>query len=167
MPENLEKETVFSIINSTPYSRRILDNNVVLVAPNAVHPIFTFSSDLQTDFMTYRSYGNRRGDWRAYDGNNRLGETEYWQIYFDYLRSQGKTYNDAALEQIFNDATTLAGKINFVNANPPLNPENVQRPFVVDDNVLLLNTATPSMSKTIGSRGSLIRSSVNPLCLSV
>jgi hypothetical protein len=162
MPENLEKETVFSIINSTPYSRRILDNNVVLVAPNAVHPIFTFSSDLQTDFMTYRSYGNRREDWRAYDGNNRLGETEYWQIYFDYLRSQGKTYNDAALEQIFNDATTLAGKINFVNANPPLNPENIQRPFVVDDNVLLLNMATPSMSKTIGSRGSLIRSSVNP-----
>lgn len=162
MPENLEKETVFSIINSTPYSRRILNNNVVLVAPNAIHPIFTFSSDLQTDFITYQSYGNRRGDWRVYDSSNRLGETEYWQIYFDYLRSQGKTYNDAALEQIFNDATTLAGKMNFVNANPPLNSTNIYRPFVVDDNVLLLNTATPSMSKTIGSRGNLIRSSVNP-----
>jgi hypothetical protein len=162
MPDALEKETVFSIINSIPYSRRILNNNVVLVAPNTGHPIFTFNSDLQTDFITYQSYGNRRGDWRAWDGNNRLGETEYWQVYFDYLRSQGKTYSDAALEQIFNDSTTLNAKINFVNANPPLNPANVYRPFVVDDNVLLLNTATPSMSKTVGARGNLIRSSVNP-----
>jgi hypothetical protein len=163
MPENLEKETVFSIINSIPYSRRILDNNVVLVAPNAEHPIFTINKDLQTDFITYRSYGDRRGDWRAYDSSNRLEQIEYWQVYFNYLRSQGKTYDDVALERIFNDnGVRLSAKTNFVNANPPLNPANIYRPFVVDDNVLLLNTATPSMSKTIGSRGSLIRSPVNP-----
>ncbi len=163
MPDNLEKETVFSIINSTPYSRRILNNNVVLVAPNAEHSIFTVNKDLQTDFITYQSYGNRRGDWRAWDGSNRLEEIEYWQVYFDYLRSQGKTYDDAALERIFNDGVRLSAKINFVNANPPLNPANVYRPFVVDDNVLFLNTATPSMSKTIGARGNLIRSPISPI----
>jgi len=176
LPNAIDKSACLNIINSTPYASRIstFGGNiayVVLTAPNASYPIFTLpASTPATDFFLPHTYGRRAGGeyWYLYDGGNGMDGSEYLPPYFEYMRSQNMSYNDADLASIL-DVSDYYGrnrKKEFLEANPPLNPNNRSRAVVAtedgEEKIFLINTANPRDSKVVGKRNNLIRAVITP-----
>jgi hypothetical protein len=170
IPDYIDKTSFLSILNSIPYDQRKprdLDA-VLMIAPDLDMSIFAVPANLVlTQPYSDYTYGGRNPNWRRYTGYEPILEEAAWAIYFTYLRSKNRSYDDQSLRalldsQSYGGRTTL--KINFIKANPPLDSDNRYRPFVVtvdgEEKALLLNRTNPADSLVVGKRGSLIRSNV-------
>jgi hypothetical protein len=170
IPDYIDKAQFLSILNSIPYDQRKprdLDA-VLMIAPDMDMSIFAVpDNDVLTAPYSEYTYGSRNPNWRRYTGYEPILEEAAWAVYFTYLRSKNRLYNDQQLRALL-DSQSYGGrtisKINFIKANPPLSPNNQYRPFVVtvdgEEKALLLNRTNPADSLVVGKRGSLIRSNV-------
>lgn len=167
IPENVEKEPLFNLLRSLPYSQRTgfqRDNTLTLIVgsklfwvpSNAVLPTLRLDN-------TYRT-GN---SWRILDSYDFIRNEEDARSYIEFLRNQNLAYNDTQLESLLDtNMGSTDSKIAFVRSNPPITPTNRYIPIITTRNgeevVLLLNRNNPSDSKALGKRGRLIRASIKP-----
>jgi hypothetical protein len=167
IPQNIEKEPLFNLLKSLPYSQRTGfrgDNNLTLIVgsklfwvpSNAVLPTLRLDSTYQT--------GN---GWRRLDSYDFIRDEEDARPYIEFLRSQNLAYNDTQLERLLDtNMGSTDSKIAFVRSNPPISPTNRYIPVITTRNgeevALLLNRNNPSDSRALGKRGKLIRASINP-----
>jgi hypothetical protein len=176
VPDTIDKESLFSILNSIPYDSRIVTNagaagspQVLMLSPNSPLSMFGVPQS-NTGVLTRNriSYSYNGGNaWRSIAGSNSIDTEEQWAAYFAYLRDTNASYNDAALRSMFDYSYGgLEPKINFIKANPPLDAANQYRPFVIvkdgTERPILLNVANPNDSLIVGKRGGLIRASIKP-----
>jgi hypothetical protein len=176
IPDTIDKESLFSILNSIPYDSRIITNagaagspQVLILSPNSPLSMFGVPQS-NTGVLTRNriSYSYNGGNtWRRAAGSNSVDTEEQWAAYFAYLRDTNASYNDAALRSMFDYSYGgLEPKINFIKANPPLDAANRYRPFVIvkdgTERPILLNTANSADSLIVGKRGGLIRANIKP-----
>jgi len=94
---------------------------------------------------------------RNNNGRRRL-ESEQYPKYLNYLRQTNQLIDDDKLRGILNSNVSTNEKRDFLNSNPPLDPDNVLKP-VIDSNreVYLLNTVNRRNSSKISPRtGNLV-----------
>ena len=168
IPESVEKEPLFNLLRSLPYSQRtgfqrfntltlIVGSKLFWVPNDVILPTLKLDSTYQT--------GN---NWRRLDSYDFIRDEEDARPYIEFLRSQNLAYNDTQLESLLdsNDTGNIDRKIAFVRSNPPITPTNRYIPVITTRNgeevALLLNRNNPSDSKALGKRGKLIRASINP-----
>jgi hypothetical protein len=177
IPDTIDKESLFSILNSIPYDSRIVTNagaagspQVLILSPNSPLSMFGVPQS-NTGVLTRNriSYSYNGGNaWRRTAGSNSIDTEEQWAAYFAYLRDTNASYNDAALRSLldYQGYGGLEPKINFIKANPPLDAANRYRPFVIvkdgTERPILLNTANSADSLIVGKRGGLIRANIKP-----
>ncbi len=169
IPDSIEKEPFFNLLRSLPYANRTgfqNDNTLVLMVGDR---LFWVDSRILLAVPIIEN-GYNKDNWRAFDRNEPLTDGD-WTAYFEYLRSQNKSYNDTNLERFF-DSTSYGrtssreSKTSFARNNPPTTPGNTYRVTTItkdgEENPVLINVDNPSNSKALGKRGSLVRASVAP-----
>jgi hypothetical protein len=169
-PEN--KDAFLSIINSIPYNQRtyVIGNSpsVLLTAPGNDDPnIFTINTTGES-FLTFNSNYDDGDDWRQkLRFNKPANNLAQVQSIISYLTAADKLLNDTELLATLNGAgyTKPTPEIikQFVQANPPLNPENTYKPVIFNDILLIINTANPRESKQLSDRsGKLVKANISP-----
>lgn len=176
IPDTIDKESLFSILNSIPYSSRVITNagaagspQILILSPNSPLSMFTVPQSntglLSQTRVTYSYNGGNA--WRNFNGSGTLSTEEQWAAYFNYLRDTNASYDDATLRRVLDyQYGGLEPKVDFIKANPPLDAANQYRPFVITkdgtERPILLNTANYADSLIVGKRGGLIRAAVKP-----
>jgi len=169
IPDNIEKEPFFNLLRSLPYANRTgfqNDNTLVLMVGDR---LFWVDSRILLAVPIVEN-GYNKNNWREFDRNEPLTDGD-WAAYFEYLRSQNKSYNDTNLERFFDStsygrASARESKTSFARSNPPTTPGNTYRATTItkdgEETPVLINVDNPSNSKALGKRGSLVRASVAP-----
>lgn len=165
LPKSVNLGALSSIINSLPYNERTMSltdrfgetNEVVVFTDfNDAIPVTYFMKKTPEDALDYL-YATRMYRGRSNNGRRRL-ETEQYPTYLNYLRQTNQLIDDEKLRGILNSNVSGNEKRDFLNSNPPLDPDNVLKP-VIDSNreVYLLNTANRRNSYKISPRtGNLV-----------
>jgi hypothetical protein len=172
IPSQIDRVGLTSILNSTPYSKRIitpdyLNRPVVILTTDEENPIiFTAAAGPNTPgdnpFVDKVSYG-RRADWRDYNYQDRFSP-EMMDAYFNYLRGVNLAFSDEGLITALSQYGMSADmkKSILTNPNLPLRDENIYRPVEYNDVVYLINTRNPADSKKISDQsGKLIKANIN------
>ena len=162
LPQQIDKDSFYKILNNTPYANRTRDGEVILVNPEN-NKIFSISINPVTDLVTRLMYGGlTTNDWRErVDSRRRALNANEWRIYFDYLRNQNRSYTSEQLIELI-DNNREQSKKDIIDANPPMADNSRIRPAVIDGKYVLINTQDPRNSQTLGRRGNLIRASIPP-----
>ena len=166
LPSQIDKDAFYRILNNTPFANRTRNGEVILTDPEE-NKIFTISinptTNLQNDLRLMYG-GPDTNDWRERtDSYSRNLSTTDWRIYFDYLRSQNRSYtSEQLIDLIDNNTYREQSKRDIIDANPPMADNSRIRPAVIDGKYVLINTQDPRDSQTLGRRGRLIRASIPP-----
>lgn len=157
----IDKDAFINILKNTPYDKRTKDDQVILVNPESNTPIFTvraLSINLSPD---YRFDYGKNDNWGKYMGTDNTFNPENWKTYFDYLRSKGIGFNDVTLERYVNTNYYSSYGKKFIAANPPMDPNSIYYPAVIENRYVLINKNNPVDSRAIG-KSKLIRISISP-----
>jgi hypothetical protein len=171
IPSEIDRVGLTSILNSTPYTRRIitpdyLNRPVVILTTSNENPIiFTAAAGPNVSgdniFSDKISYG-RRNDWRDASSNERF-TPEMVDAYFAYLRGTNLAFSDQGLINALSayGMSTDIKKFILTNPNLPLQDTNIYRPAEYDDTAYLVNTQNPADSKKISNNsGKLIKANI-------
>jgi hypothetical protein len=172
VPSGINKDAFLSIINSIPYNQRTyaVDDSpsVLLTAPgNDDSNIFTINITGES-FLTFNSNYGEDDSWRIkIRFDKAVRNSSQIQSIVSYLTATNKLLNDTELLATLNGSgyPKLLPEIikQFVQANPPLNPENTYKPVVFNDTLLIINTANPRESKQLSDRsGKLVKANISP-----
>lgn len=172
IPSEIDRVGLTSILNSTPYTKRIITPNylnrpVAVLTTNNENPIiFTAAAGPNvpgdSPFYDKVSYG-RKNDWRDYGTNDRF-TPEMVDAYFAYLRGTNLAFSDEGLTSALSQygMSTDLKKYILTNPNLPLRDENIYRPAEYNDTVYLINTRNPADSKKLSDNtGKLIKANIN------
>ena len=167
IPETIDKKSLASVVNSIPYSQRILQFSnqnpaVLLTSTDESIPFFLMDT-------TPRNAGNYISSLISY--NDRGVIQTYGSIftdatatsYFAYLRQINKSFNDSELRSILNSSVNADAKKAFVRNNPPVNANNTHK-AVIDNTgtVYLIDTQNPRESLQLSNaRNNLKRASIS------
>lgn len=158
---SIDKDAFINILKNTPYDKRTKDDQVILVNPESINPIFTMRALSINPSPDYKfDYGNN-DNWGKYRGTDNTFSSENWKTYFDYLRSKGIGFNDVTLERYANTNYYSSYNKKFIAANPPMEPNSIYYPAVIEDKYVLINKNNPAASKAIG-KNKIIRANVPP-----
>ena len=155
IPNEIDKKALASVINSIPYSQRILNNRgndsfVLLTSNNANMPFFT----MRTDPADPANHIRPKSTWNAAgEIGNGYGDFNNDEAvsYFAYLRQMNKSFNDNDLKIILNSTYYDRNKKAFATNNPPVNADNVYRIAQMNNDVVLINTQNPRESFMLSS----------------
>ena len=125
IPDTIDKESLFSILNSIPYDSRIITNagsagtpRVLILSPNSSVSMFgvpqSSTGVLTRDRVEYSYNGGNA--WRSFINSSNINTEEQWAAYFAYLRDTNASYNDANLRSLLDYSgygNSLEFKINF------------------------------------------------------
>jgi len=165
LPKSANLGALSSIINSLPYNERTMNladryggSSEVVAFENFTDgiPVIYFMKKTPEDALDYL-YATRMYRGRNNNGRRRL-ESEQYPKYLNYLRQTNQLIDDDKLRGILNSNVSTNEKRDFLNSNPPLDPDNVLKP-VIDSNreVYLLNTVNRRNSSKISPRtGNLV-----------
>ena len=166
LPQQINKDAFYKILNNTPYANRTRNGEVILVNPEnnkifsiSINPVTNLRNDLRLMYG-----GPTTNDWRErVNSRSRDLNADEWRIYFDYLRSQNISYTSEQLIDLINNNTNgEQSKKDIIDANPPMADNSRIRPTVIDGKYVLINTQDPRNSQTLGRRGNLIRANIPP-----
>jgi len=171
IPSEIDRVGLTSILNSTPYTKRIITPDylnrpvVILTTSNENPVIFTAAASPNVSgdniFSDKISYG-RRSDWRNASSNERF-TPEMVDAYFAYLRGTNLAFSDQGLINALSayGMSTDIKKFILTNPNLPLQDTNIYRPAEYDDTAYLVNTQNPADSKKISNNsGKLIKANI-------
>lgn len=171
IPSEIDRVGLTSILNSTPYLRRIitpdyLNRPVVILTTSEENPIiFTAAASPNVSgdnpFSDKISYG-RRNDWRDASTNERF-TPEMVDAYFAYLRGINSAFSDQGLITALSqyERSTDIKRFILTNPNLPLQDTNIYRPAEYDGTVYLVNTQNPTDSKKLSNNsGKLIKANI-------
>jgi hypothetical protein len=173
IPLAIDKEAFLSIINSIPYEQRTypIDNNssVVLTAPGNEDPNIFMIRTTATDqsFLSFESAYGSGGEWNINSYSTYARNEQQLQSIINYLRGTNKLLNDAELINTLTGASYSTPDANiikqFLQLNPPLNPENTYKPVIFNDVLFVINTANPRESRQLSDRsGKLVKANISP-----
>ena len=164
LPKTVDRAALASIINSLPYEERIVPirpsygdpvNSVAFVHPRNNNIYFMTATPREgLDFVrTTRYYDKDEAN------QTELLEKPQFEKYFDYLRSKGTLIDDNTIESVLSNAGGNRRLTqDFLNSNPPLDPNNVFIPVTDRDGVVyLLNTVNRRDSRKVSpNTGNLV-----------
>jgi hypothetical protein len=172
IPNQIDRVGLTSILNSTPYTKRIIDSDystqpVVILTTDEENPrIFVATAGPNSNeeiFRTRLDFG-KQNDWRIRDYYNNF-TPEMIDAYFNYLRQVNVAFSDEGLINALNrmgSGNTPFKKSVLTNPNLPLRDENIYRPAEYNDTVYLVNTRNPADSKKLSdTSGKLIKANIN------
>jgi hypothetical protein len=174
IPSSIDKEAFLSIVNSIPYPQRIYLNDnipsVILTAQGDTgYNIFTIGTTGNESFLKSNSSYDIGGDWRTHNRTytRPITTPEQVQSIVNFLRETNRSLNNTELLNTLNGGSYSSPSVSiikqFVQANPPLSPENTYRPVVFNDTLLIINTANPRESKQLSDRsGKLVKANISP-----
>jgi hypothetical protein len=142
LPRSIDKRSLVAVINSIPYNQRMISapgvGSVVLLAnAESDRPFFMMTSNLTGPFYSVRGSYNTEGRFLSY------GDIDDNKIpaYHAYLRSINKSFNDLELMEIFRTTSIPnESKKEIIRNNMPLNTDNVYKPVINNNDVVLVNT---------------------------
>ena len=157
---SIDKDAFINILKNTPYDKRTKDDTVILINDSETgSPIFAMPTEIPLNIKTSFSYGGG-GTWNNYWKRTQNLDEDTIKPYFNYLRSKNVGFNDETLIRWLDSSYTgLAKKI--ISSNPPMNPNSIYYPAVIEDKYVLINKSNPSASKAIG-KNKIIRANVPP-----
>jgi hypothetical protein len=157
---SIDKDAFINILKNTPYDKRTKDSTVILINDSETgNPIFAMPTEIPLNIKTSFSYGGG-GTWNNYWKRTQNLDEDTIKPYFNYLRSKNVGFNDETLIRWLDSSYTgLAKKI--ISLNPPMDPNSIYYPAVIEDKYVLINKSNPSASKAIG-KNKIIRANVPP-----
>jgi hypothetical protein len=172
IPNQIDRVGLTSILNSTPYTKRIIDSDystqpVVILTTDEENPrifVATAGPNSNEDIFRTRLDFGKQNDWRIRDYYNNF-TPEMIDAYFNYLRQVNVAFSDEGLINALNrmgSGNTPFKKSVLTNPNLPLRDENIYRPAEYNDTVYLVNTRNPADSKKLSdTSGKLIKANIN------
>jgi hypothetical protein len=165
---SVDKDALLSIVNATPYSGRMKniggDPAVLLTSSEGDNNFFWASEDPnQTNRYSYRpieAFG-RNGDWRTFNAYA-SATVPYFQSYFDYLRSEGKSLTEETLLNILKSGTSFNIKKEVVRLDPPIASTSRYIPKIYNENAYLVNRTNPRESLKLSDTGKLVKANISP-----
>jgi hypothetical protein len=165
---SVDKDALLSIVNATPYSGRMKniggDPAVLLTSSEGDNNFFWASEDPnQTNRYSYRpieAFG-RNGDWRIFNAYA-SSTVPYFQSYFDYLRSEGKSFTEETLLNILKSGTSFNIKKEVVRLDPPIASTSRYVPKIYNDIAYLVNRTNPRESFKLSDTGKLVKANISP-----
>ena len=165
---SVDKDALLSIVNATPYSGRMKNIGgepaVLLTSSEGDNNFFWASEDPnQTARYSYRpieTFG-RNGDWRIFNAYA-SATVPYFQSYFDYLRNEGKSFNEDTLLLILKSSTPFNIKKEVVRLEPPIASTSRYVPKIYNDIAYLVNRTNPRESFKLSDTGKLVKANISP-----
>jgi len=157
---SIDKDAFINTLKNTPYDKRTKDGTVILIDdnPESTNPIFAMPTEIPLNIKTSFSYGEET--WNKYWKRTKNLDEDTIKPYFNYLRSKNVGFNDETLIRWLDSSYTgLAKKI--ISSNPPMDPNSIYYPAVIEDKYVLINKSNPAASKAIG-KNKIIRANVPP-----
>ena len=159
LPDSIDRTLLVNIINSIPYNQRILSDanetrpTILLANAESSKPFFVMFAGPEGPFYLIKKVYSKDGSYYPFGTPTDLQVPAYHA----YLRSINKSFNDAELLDIFrNSSIPYESKIAAVRNNMPVNTDNVYKPAMNGNDVVLINTGNSRESYMLGrSRNSL------------
>jgi hypothetical protein len=162
---SVDKDALLSIVNATPYSGRMKniggDPSVLLTSSEGDNNFFWAAED--PNARTYRpieAFG-RNGNWRIFNTYAPV-TVPYFQSYFDYLRSEGKSLNEDTLLNILRSSSSFNIKKEVVRLEPPIATTSRYVPKIYNDIAYLVNRTNPRESFKLSDTGKLVKANISP-----
>jgi len=164
LPPTLDKEAFLSILNATPYDKRIFGDYIILTPDGESNrTIFAKNTNIYNDLLYARydfGYGGR--DWREMDISNNADEGVF-RAYFNWMRNENLVYeSNRLISKWRNTYHSAQVKRDWFRANPPFSPTDQYAPAVSGDNYYLVNKQNPRDSRKLSDTGKLIKANIPP-----
>jgi len=182
IPETIDRNSLVGVIRAIPFNQRTLTipSNRRFTAPEEPVVLLTTDSEKVPFFFMYTNLSDRGGDmtaspviygssssggnsWRNVDTIEPMNLPMY-QSFFTYLRQTNQSFTDSNLLGTLGSERgygVLNAKKAFVQANPPVSADNVNKIAMNGDEILLINTADTRASRKISNNsGKLIKANV-------
>ena len=165
IPTSVDKDALLSIVNATPYSGRIkqIDGGLSVLLTSSEGDNNFFWAAENPNIRTYRpieAFG-RNGDWRIFNTYASV-TVPYFQSYFDYLRSEGKSLTEETLLLILKSGTSFNIKKEVVRLEPPIATTSRYTPKIYNDIAYLVNRTNPRESFKLSDTGKLVKANISP-----
>ncbi len=148
IPNQIDKDAFYNIINNTPPNNRTRDAQIAIVDPASDQIALIPTSPFQIDSTSVNGFnvGSNSRSWRNYNQNTYGAQfsEEIWRKYFDYLRSRNLSFTDTSIRDVINSLRRNVK--NFLKANPPMSDASELRPVTIDDKSYLVNIQNPQNS---------------------
>ena len=166
LPATLDKEAFISIINATPYNKRIYSaesQQHVILIPDGQSEYSIFSKDINpysNMFVTKIDFG-RNGDWRDLNYSNTMDEGAF-KAYFNWMRNENKVYDSETVIRIWrNTYGNTQSKRNWFKAQPPFSPTDQYTSAVsTDGTCYLVNKQNSRESLKLSDSGKLVKANI-------
>jgi len=163
IPKTIDKDALINVIKAIPYSKRIIDGDVILTTTDPVSPFILMPATVNPRQQRLsRSYGSD-GDWRKANRHSQSLSENDWKSYFIYLRATNQAYNNNDLLTLLGNERspmTIESKRAFIANNPPIT-DGPYKPAMNGDTALLINVNNPSSSYKISDQsGKLVKANV-------
>jgi len=170
LPSSLDKDAFISIVNATPYDKRVLpDYNgrlMIIFAPDG-ESRYTLVGKPVDDMAMYNNFSSLDfgdgGDWRVYTIGRAMDEAS-WKAYFAYLRNENKVYSGEELVRIWKNSGNTESRKAWFRAQPPFSPTDQYAPVIGGNGVFyMVNKANPRESfKLSDSTSKLVKANIPP-----
>ena len=165
IPVSIDKDALLSIVKSTPYINRTKqidgESAVLLTSDEGSNNFFwAISEPNSRSYKPVRTFGSPN-NWRTHINYTNIS-VPYFQSYFTYLRSEGKSFNEEVLLSILNIGTSAATKKEFIRLDPPIDPSSNYIPKTYNDIACLINRNSPRESFKLSDTGKLVKANISP-----
>jgi len=176
IPASIDFDALYSLISALPYEDRVtnvsspyssnVQNGVAITGTDSsgkkVISFMEANPEQGKDFITPVTVFKKTGNFGGYvPSTNASSLTEdQFEPYFEYLRSKGITIDDSKIQGILNNSSVYSiNKRQFLQKNPPLDPNNILKPVIDpdDDIIYLLNTRERKDSKQVSTTSDRLR----------
>lgn len=170
LPSSLGKDAFMSIVNATPYDKRVLSdyNNrpTIILIPDGEsrYTLVGKPVDNMAMYSTFLSINfGGGGDWGKYTPGGVIDEAS-WKAYFAYLRNENKVYSGEELARIWRNSGNTESRKAWFRAQPPFSPTGQYAPVIGGNGVYyMVNKANPRESfKLSDASGKLVKANIPP-----
>jgi hypothetical protein len=171
LPSGIDIDVLLNIVDVIPYAKRTTEsadgtNNILLTAREGDTHFFFKNTDMSQTNDVLRagpSVGSSFSS-RRYTNSSIVMSPEMLPSYFAYLRQENKSFNDQQLLNILkSNSTSDNSKVDFIQADPPVNAANIYKAVIYNDAPLIINTNNSRESFKLSTvRGKLSKTNISP-----
>jgi len=163
LPPTLDKEAFISIIKSTPYSKRTVDNEIILVPDGESNrSLFTKNIDPYSNLFNAQYDFGRSGDWTNGSYGGVMDEGAF-RAYFNWMRNENKVYESGEIMRIWRGTySNVQAKRAWFLSQPPFSPTDRYAPVIGPTSGVgyLVNKANPRDSLKLSDSGKLVKANL-------
>jgi hypothetical protein len=172
IPERFSKEATLRTIKSLPLNKRIIDFKpryntsyqrsiiIPIGGQESYMMIIPATSTLAGNGLLWILGSYDTNNWRNKLSARNIYNAEQVQALVEYLRESNTNVTQEQLLSTMRSSASLRMKREFINANPPIDPNSNLKPVIFNDNLYLVNTQNPRNSFIISNRTGRLLSKV-------